>query len=172
MPLIIPAQFRAGRALIGWSQEQLADAAEVGLGSVRDTESQKRPADSSAANAMRLALENEGVVFVPGREDAGPGVLLVGNRPNVIRWPTVVTKWEGVPFEIEWQGKALVVFVSWEALEDLEELTNPSDEEVLRSFHKHRGRILDAVVRAVTDRDNFDKHGRLHVRGQDIFLRE
>ena len=29
--LVVPAQIRAGRALLDWSQEQLATAAEVGL---------------------------------------------------------------------------------------------------------------------------------------------
>lgn len=167
--LIIPAQIRAARVLLDWSQDQLATAAGVGLGSVRDTESQKRPADSAAANTMRQALENAGVIFVAGSAEAGPGVRLVANRPNLIRRPTVVTKWDGVPFEIEWQGQPVTVFVSWEVLEDLAHLTNPSDAQLLQSFETHRGRILDAVVTAAEDPANFDRQGHLHIRGKDIF---
>ena len=33
--LVVPAQIRAGRALLDWSQEQLATAAEVGLSTIR-----------------------------------------------------------------------------------------------------------------------------------------
>lgn len=170
-PFVIPAQIRAGRAFLDWSQEELAKAAEVGLSSVRDTESQKRSADSVVANAIRQALENAGIIFVHGDENGGPGVRLAANRPNVIRRPTVVTKWDGVPFDIEWQGKPVTVFVSNEVLEDLERLTNPSDEQLLRSFDRHSGRILDAVVRAIAEPGNLDERGRLRIRSKDLWTK-
>lgn len=167
---LVPAQIRAGRALIDWSQEKLAAAAEVGLSTVRDLENQKRPPDTATASAVRRALENEGVVFVEGSAAAGPGACLSDNRPNLIRRPTVVTQWEGVPFEVEWQGKATTVFVSREVLEDLDELRGPgTDQELLRAFEKHRGRILDAVASAIFDPGNFDKQRRLYIRTKDIF---
>lgn len=167
---LIPAQIRAGRALIDWSQDKLATEAEVGLSTVRDLENQKRPPDTTAASAVRRALENEGVVFVEGSAVAGPGACLADNRPNIIRRPTVVTQWEGVPFEIEWQGKATTVFVSREVLEDLDEIPGPAtDQELLRAFEKHRGRILSAVMGAILDPGNFDKQGRLYIRTKDVF---
>lgn len=87
-----------------------------------------------------------------------------------MRRPTVVTQWEGVPFDVEWQGKATTVFVSREVLEDLDELPGPAaDEELLRAFEKHRARILDAVAGAILDQGNFDKQGRLYIRSKDIF---
>ncbi len=54
--IVIPAQIRAARALIDWSQDELAKAAEVALTSVRDLESQKRSADSGIAMAVRRTL--------------------------------------------------------------------------------------------------------------------
>lgn len=87
-----------------------------------------------------------------------------------MRRPTVVTQWEGVPFDVEWQGKTTTVFVSREVLEDLDELRGPAaDQELLRAFEKHRGRILDAVASAILDPGNFDKQGRLYIRTKDIF---
>lgn len=168
--LVVPAQIRAGRALLDWSQEQLATAAEVGLSTVRDLESQKRPAETAAAAAVRRALENERVIFIEGSAETGPGVCLADNRPNMVRRPTVVTQWDGVPFDIEWQGKPMTVFVSREVLEDLERLTGtPSDDALLHAFEKNRGRILDAVANAIIDPGNFDKQGRLYIRGKDVF---
>lgn len=168
--LVIPAQIRAGRALLDWSQEQLATAAEVGLSTVRDLESQKRPAETAAATAVRRALENERVIFIEGSAATGPGVCLADNRPNMVRRPTVVTQWDGVPFDIEWQGRPRTVFVSREVLEDLEQLTGTEPDEVLlRAFEKNRGRILEAVASAIIDPRNFDKQGRLHIRGKDVF---
>ena len=167
-PFVIPAQIRAGRAFLDWSQDQLATAAGVGLSSVRDIENQKRSSESSAANAIRQALENAGIIFLPGDETGGPGVRLAANQPNLIRRPTVVMKWEGVPFEVEWKGKNVTVFISYEALEDLGEFTATSDDEILRSFDKNKVRILGAVARLITDESNFDKRGRLYVRTKDF----
>lgn len=166
--IVIPAQIRAGRALLDWSQEQLAAAAGVGINSVRDTESQKRPADSAAASAIRVALESEGIVFTPGSQKNGPGASLVAGRPNVIRWPTVVTAWDGIPFEIELQGNRHTVFVSREVLADIERLRNPTDAQLLKSFEKHRGRILNTIPIAASDKNNFDGRGNLYLRSKDF----
>lgn len=168
-PFIIPAQVRAGRALLGWSQEELAARAKVGVSSVRDTENQKRPFDSGVANAIGQALRNEGIIFVHGDANGGPGVRLNANRPNLIRRPTVVTKWDGLPFEIEWQGRLVTVFVSTEVLEDLERLTNPTNEQLLQSFDAHVDRILDAARVASKNDTNFDGQRRLHLRSKDFF---
>ena len=92
--VIIPAQIQAACALLGWSQEQLANEAEIGSGTVRDIESEKRGADSGAVESTHRALWNGGVVFVAGRQDEGPGVRLVANRPNIIRRSTTMQKWE------------------------------------------------------------------------------
>src|SRR5438105_3232876 len=78
---IIPAQIRAARALLDWSQEELANAAGVALTSVRDLEAEKRAADSGTASSVRKALENGGVEFVSGTSASGPGVRLVAKRP-------------------------------------------------------------------------------------------
>jgi transcriptional regulator with XRE-family HTH domain len=166
---IIPAQIRAARSLVDWSQEELAKEAGVALTSVRDIEGEKRAADSGTVANVRRALENEGVEFLAGAPDYGPGVRLVGNRPNVIRRPTVVTMWEGMPVEVEFKGKTFDVFISYEVLEDLGRLTKKEPDEVyFKIFDKHRGSILDAVRRAFGDAENWDKHGRLYIRGKNI----
>jgi DNA-binding XRE family transcriptional regulator len=167
--VIIPAQIRAGRALLGWSQEQLAEEAEVGLSTIRDAESERRAADSQAVGSIRRALWNGGVVFAAGREGEGPGVRLVADRPNVIRRPTTMQKWEGMPFTIEWQGRAITAFVAFEVIEDLgQHRGNTSDDAYLKTFERHRGQILDAVTVAIQDPANFDQFGRLHVRQKDV----
>ena len=167
--VVIPAQIRAARAMLDWSQEQLASAAEVALTSVRDLESGKRAADTGTATAVRRALENEGVEFVSGSVEAGPGVRLVANRPNIIRRPTTMTIWDGMPFTVEWQGKEVTVFVARDAIEDLGRHTgNESDAEYLKTFDRFRGSILDGVRQAIQDRKNIDRQGRLIVRGEYI----
>jgi len=167
--MIIPAQIRAGRALLGWSQEQLAEEAEVALSTVRDTENERRATDTTAVKNIRRALWNGGVVFIPGRRDEGPGVRLVANRPNLVRRPTVMQKYEGMPFAVEWQGRVVTVFVSYEVIDDLDGHRGPTpDEAYLKTFDRHRGEILDAVTLAITDPENFDPRGRLYVRQKDL----
>src|ERR1039458_3172635 len=97
--MIIPAQIRAGRALLGWSQEHLAREAEVGLSTVRDAESGRRAADTGAMACIRRALWNGGVVFSGGHPGEGPGVRLVADQPNIIRRPSTM-QWEGLPFTV------------------------------------------------------------------------
>jgi transcriptional regulator with XRE-family HTH domain len=110
--IIVPAQIRAARAMLEWSQEDLAENSGVSLSTVRDVESQRRPLDTSAATEIHRALENAGLIFIPGAANAGPGVRLVAGRPQVIRPPTVMTMWDGLPFTVEWQGKAVTVYLS------------------------------------------------------------
>lgn len=56
-------QCRAGRALLGWSTNKLADAASLGLATVRRFETGNAVQAGSIA-AMRDALERAGVTFI------------------------------------------------------------------------------------------------------------
>src|SRR4051794_27804405 len=71
------AQIRAGRALLGWSAEKLAQEASLGLATVRRAEGSKGQTSLTAANdlSIRRALEGAGVVFIDGN-GGGPGVHL------------------------------------------------------------------------------------------------
>lgn len=167
--ITIPAQIRAARALLGWSQEELASEAEVSVNSVRDIEGQKRPADTSAATSIRIALDNEGIIFVSGDQNGGPGVRLGANRPNIISPPTTMTFWEGMPFSVEFRGKRIDVFVLRNALEDLAGFRKRQpDKAYLEVFKKYKGRILDGVAQASKNQKNYDEQGCLHVRYKDI----
>lgn len=70
-----PAQCRAARALINWTQPRLAEASALGLSTVVDFERERRKVSPDAENAMQSALEAAGVIFVPENGD-GVGVRL------------------------------------------------------------------------------------------------
>lgn len=166
---VIPAQIRAARSLLNWSQEDLAAAAAVALTSVRDIEGEKRAGDSRTFEKVRRALENEGVEFLSGSADYGPGLRLGGDRPNLIRRPTVMTMWEGMPIEVEFKGKTFCAFIRREILDDLGRLQNKQPDEVyFKIFDEYRGSILDGVRDAFSQNQNWDKQGHLHVRGKHI----
>ncbi len=75
--MIHPAQIRAARALLGWRQEDLAKAAEIGIATVRRIEVLESPA-GNVATLVRIqhALEKAGVLFLEADRNLGFGVRL------------------------------------------------------------------------------------------------
>lgn len=165
----IPGQVPAARALLDLSQDQLASDAGVASSTLRDIEAGRRPMSGDAARQVCLELINRGISFIPSDAHFGPGVRLVENRPTLLRRPIVVTQWEGVPLEVEYQGRARVVFVSREALEDLAHLRGPAtDAELLDVAWRFRGAILDSAWRQMLDEKHVDRQGRVYVRTVDL----
>jgi transcriptional regulator with XRE-family HTH domain len=149
-PPITPSQIRAGRALLGWSQEQLAKAANLSLSTVRDYEKERRGGEIGALSAIRGALENEGVDFTASEGDFGPGVRRRARVPNVLRWPVKLGRWDELLIPVEWRGKEYTVLVAHEVLEDLGRFSTaqPASESV-RMFEEHRAIILQAAATAI-----------------------
>jgi transcriptional regulator with XRE-family HTH domain len=69
-------QSRAGRSLIGWSQQQLATSAGVALATIQFFETDKREPIANNLAAIRRALEDAGVEFIPAKNGKGVGVRL------------------------------------------------------------------------------------------------
>jgi DNA-binding XRE family transcriptional regulator len=70
-------QVKAARALLGWSQQELANAADVSVPTIKRLEAQDGPLggrDETGAK-IRLALERGGVEFID-ENGGGPGVRL------------------------------------------------------------------------------------------------
>ncbi|WP_373503029.1 multiprotein-bridging factor 1 family protein [Aestuariivirga sp.] len=59
-------QCRAARALLDWSQSDLARAAHVSISTVRDFESGLRTPIANNISALQRALESKGIVFRSG----------------------------------------------------------------------------------------------------------
>ena len=58
-----PEQCRAARAWLGWSQQDLATRASVGISTVKDFENGSRKPIANNLNALRSALEAGGMQF-------------------------------------------------------------------------------------------------------------
>jgi transcriptional regulator with XRE-family HTH domain len=167
--VVISAQVRAARALLDWSQERLAEEAGVGVTTVRDIESQRRSTDTGAMRQLRRAVENAGVSFVSGAADGGPGVRFVAGRPHLIRQPEM-TKWDGLHFGVEWQGREIDVFIAYEVVADFGGINFSSrqpDAAYVSVFGDHRGEILDAAGAALAA-GRIDRHGRVRLTATDF----
>ena len=76
------AQIRAARALLGWRQEDLAKASEVGLATVARIEQGKGVVQGNFSTIMKIqqTLEREGISFIA---DPGVGSECGSLRPNL-----------------------------------------------------------------------------------------
>lgn len=73
---------RAGRALVQWPREQLADASGVAKKAIRDFETGDANPGQKARAALKHALEAAGAVFLD-EDDMGAGVRLRFTRRDV-----------------------------------------------------------------------------------------
>src|SRR3954452_14993840 len=69
-------QCRAARALLDWTQDDLAAHAEVSRSTVRGFEGGQHGLQRATATAIRRALEVAGVIFIEANADCGPVVRL------------------------------------------------------------------------------------------------
>ena len=73
--MVTSRQVRAARALLGWTQELLADKALVALTALKRLESDRLLVRDVTREAIRKAVEAAGIVFLSSGR--GEGVMLV-----------------------------------------------------------------------------------------------
>jgi transcriptional regulator with XRE-family HTH domain len=73
--MISPAQCRAARGLLDWSQQELAKKAGVGVVTVRQLEAATHPPRRATLDVVRRCLESCGVEFID-ENGGGAGVRL------------------------------------------------------------------------------------------------
>ncbi len=78
--MLTAAQIRAARALLDWSQRQLAEKSKLSVPTIKRMEGALGPERSTEANvdAVRRTLETAGLIFLEAKtlKDGGPGVRL------------------------------------------------------------------------------------------------
>lgn len=77
--MITPRQIRAARALLGWSQQQLADKAIVSLNAMTRLERGEVDSRLSTLTAVQKALIDAGVEFLSA-DTKGEGVRLASPK--------------------------------------------------------------------------------------------
>jgi len=97
---LVPRHVRAARALLAWSQRDLAKAANVATSTIADFERGSRTPVTNNAHAIRDALETAGIRFLPTGAVTGHAVptLNQSDRPGTpVRWVTAddLAAWAG-----------------------------------------------------------------------------
>ena len=75
LEMITPGQCRAARALIGWSQQELANQAGVGIMTVHQLEKDGSQSRRATLEVVQRALESAGIEFIE-ENGGGAGVRL------------------------------------------------------------------------------------------------
>lgn len=91
MTELLPAQCRAGRALIEWTIEELAEASGVPADSIIDFETARAAVEPAVVEALAIALEHGGVRLIP-ENGGGAGVRFKFTRSEVARIATLETE--------------------------------------------------------------------------------
>jgi len=71
--MISPAQCRAARALLDWSQQELAEASKIGNATIRNLEGGKSDPQHATLDVLRRCFEAAGIAFID--DERGEGVL-------------------------------------------------------------------------------------------------
>lgn len=76
--MLFSEQLRAGRNLLGWSQDALALKSGVGVATIKRIEAKSGPVSGQAETIWKLqtTLEEAGLVFIANDATHGPGVRL------------------------------------------------------------------------------------------------
>ncbi|MGR4862633.1 helix-turn-helix domain-containing protein [Caulobacter sp. LARHSG274] len=77
--ILLPAQCRGARGLLGWSQGELAERAGVSRSTIKDFETERHALHHSTERLLIEALEAGGATLISADLDsdqAGPGVRL------------------------------------------------------------------------------------------------
>jgi transcriptional regulator with XRE-family HTH domain len=73
--MVTPAQCRAARGLLDWSQQELADRAGIGIVTVRQLEAGAHQSRRATIEVVKRCFETAGVEFIP-ENGGGSGVRL------------------------------------------------------------------------------------------------
>jgi transcriptional regulator with XRE-family HTH domain len=73
--MLTASQCRAARGLLDWTQQELADAARIGVATIRQFEGGATEPRQATLILLRQALESAGVEFIE-ENGGGPGVRL------------------------------------------------------------------------------------------------
>jgi transcriptional regulator with XRE-family HTH domain len=76
------AQLRAARALLGWRQEDIAQAAKISVATIRRIESQEGPLAGYVSTLVKIqaAFEHAGIQFIDDDELGGFGVRMAKKK--------------------------------------------------------------------------------------------
>jgi transcriptional regulator with XRE-family HTH domain len=156
-----PAQCRAARAMLNWSQNDLETAARVSKKTIADFERDQRSQQSRTIEAIEVALTAHGIIFIP-QNGAGEGVRKRASMPRLFRRDDVGHR-EWVAFAFDYKQNRITGFILYETLSS----TALADIEPIAAFDRDVARILMCAAEKF-DNNELDHEGQVFIRQGDL----
>jgi transcriptional regulator with XRE-family HTH domain len=165
---ITAAQCRAARALLGWSQDQLAENAKVARATVTYFERNLRVPLRQNAVSIVSTLETAGVAFISEDGDGGG----VGARFREIKLehsPTSrpVNGGDDVGIAVRYVGQRYLAVIPREVIDDIDGAHYPTFEARVEAVQKHLPIYLAALERKLAAAPD-QPEGQVVVRSIDL----
>lgn len=156
-----PAQCRAARALLNWTQDELATRSQASVVTIRNFENEKSAPQRGTMVLLEQAFDRAGVEFIP-ENGKGAGVRLKSRAIRLAHRKDVPhRKW--IAAAVDYRGRREVVFVHYGALAQVA-LGNLAPEVV---FDRDVLSILE-TARNVIDSEKRDAEGNFHIERGDL----
>jgi len=152
MPIttISASQCAAARALIGWSQDQLATNAQVARATVASFEGNAR-IEPSRKNLLAIiaSLEQAGVAFIPEDVNRGFGAgvrlrKLELEYSNTLRPSLIANGWDLI-FPVRYKGRACMVTIPRAIIDDIARGNFRTTDERVKVVQNFLPQFLGAV---------------------------
>jgi DNA-binding XRE family transcriptional regulator len=142
--MISAAQCRAARALVNWTQDDLATNAQVARATIADFERLERDPVRNNMFSIVSAFEASGVIFVQ-EGDLGAGVRL--KQPELEYINSVRLRGGDVVIPMKFRGHKFSAIVPREVIDDLDRTNYANDEERVRAVEVHFPKYLSVAER-------------------------
>lgn len=140
---ISAAQCRAARALLEWSQEQLAENARVARPTIADFERNTRFPMRNNLLSIISAFEAAGVGFIGEGDEGGAGVRF--RRVELEYSKSLKQRGGDLVIPGKYRGERVDIVVPAELLDDIDRTPHESTETRLRSAQEHLHQLLVAA---------------------------
>ena len=165
--MISPAQCRAARALLTWSQEDLERRSGVAKRTIAEFEREGRgQLQAKIELQIRSAFTEAGVELIE-QNGGGDGARFVRPMPRFVRLfrRDDVTYRNWVAFAFDYKGERRTAFVKYEALG----VDDPKHQDPIEIFDANRGKILQCAAQKF-DANDLGPRGQALIQANDLTL--
>ncbi len=143
---ISAAQCRAARGLLDWTQDQLAENAQVARATIADFERHSRLPMRNNMVSIVSSLEAAGVAFI-AEDGEGAGVRF--RKVELEYLKTLRERWEDLILSVKHRGKAYAVIIPHEILDDIDRTNYHTAHERTLSVQNHFPLFLRVTEEAI-----------------------
>lgn len=143
---ISAAQCRAARALLDWSQDQLAENAQVARATIADFERNARMPMRNNLVSIVSALEAAGVAFIP---ENGEGAGVRFRKVELEYSNTVKVRHDDVLLSVRYRGEPYRVVIPRAVIDDIDRTSYRTADLRVKAVQNHLPLFLRAAEEAI-----------------------